>query len=148
MNHALSQLADDLGLEQPQHEALRFAFARACVSRVGHLLEDPRASACLAVLEDFVHGRADAAALAAAAQEAAAVARSHRGSNSIDGSAHAAVSATHAVARALAGNALDAANYAAYAAVYAYGGYAVKDPAAFEPEFEWQVQQLRRLARV
>ena len=148
MNESLSRLADQIGLAQPQQEALRYAFALACVSRVSHLLEHPRAMACLAVLEDFVQRRADTPALTAAAREAAEVARSHRGSNSIDGASHAAVSATHAVARALAGNALDAASYAAYAAVYAYGGYAVKDPAAFEPEFEWQVQQLRRLARV
>jgi hypothetical protein len=148
MNLALSQLADEIGLDDPRHDALRHAFAYACVERVRHLLEDPRAIACLDVLDDYVQGRADAAQLAAAAQEAAGVARSHRGSNSLDGSAHAAVSATHAVARAVAGRALEAASYAAYASVYAYGGYAVKDPATFEPEYEWQVRQLRRLARV
>ena len=62
------------------------------------------------------------------------------------GLAHAAVSATYAVANALAGRALDAASYAAYASVYAYGGYAVNDPSAFESEFDWQVRTLRELA--
>jgi hypothetical protein len=56
------------------------------------------------------------------------------------------VSATYALANALAGRALEAASYAAYAAVYAYGGYAVNDPSSFDPEIEWQVAQLRRLA--
>jgi hypothetical protein len=57
------------------------------------------------------------------------------------------VSATHAVADALAGRALDAASYAAYAAVYAYSGSAVTDPSAFDQEFRWQVGELERLSR-
>ena len=64
----------------------------------------------------------------------------------IDGTAHAAVSATYAVVNALAGRALDAASYAAYATVYAYGGYAVNDPQSFEAEFAWQVERFRELA--
>ena len=55
------------------------------------------------------------------------------------------MSATYAVANALAGRALEAASYAAYATVYAYGGYAVQDLSAFEPEHQWQVQALQRL---
>lgn len=69
----------------------------------------------------------------------------HRGSNSIDGSAHAAVSATYAVANALAGRALEATSYAAYASVYSYSGYAVTEPAAFEDEFAWQVDKFKEL---
>ncbi|MDP3857041.1 MAG: hypothetical protein Q8Q73_04670 [Stagnimonas sp.] len=34
----------------------------------------------------------------------------------------------------------------AFASVYAYAGYAVTDPSAFEPRFDWQVRQLRELA--
>jgi hypothetical protein len=113
---------------------------------VQHLLEDSRAAASLAVLRAFVAGAADEAALSSAAAEAAQSANSHRGSNSIDGSAHAAVSATYAVANALAGKALEAAGYSAYATVYAYGGYAIDDRSAFEPECAWQVDELRRLA--
>jgi hypothetical protein len=146
MNHELMRLAAAMALQDERHARLRLALGRACVARVKHLLEDPQAVQCLAVLEAFVDGRADEAALAAARQEIAAVANSHRGSNSIDGAAHAAVSATYAVANALAGRALDAASYAAYATVYAYGGYAVNDPTAFEAEFAWQVSALQALS--
>ena len=93
-----------------------------------------------------VDGQADAQTLADAAKRLAALANAHRGSNSIDGSAHAAVSATYAAANALAGRALEAASYAAYAAVYAYGGYAVSDPAAFEEEHAWQARTLEALS--
>lgn len=144
MNRALAELAVAAELAQPSQQALRLAFGLACVERVAHLLEDPRAAAGLEVLRRYVAGAADRAALDAAAAELQAVARSHRGSPSLDGSAHAAVSATYAVANALAGRALEAAGYAAYAAVYAYGGYAVSDPSAFAPEYAWQVQTLKQ----
>ena len=59
---------------------------------------------------------------------------------------HAAVSASYAVANALAGKALQCAQYAAYAAVYGEGGYgAVADRASFEPELRWQVERLTAL---
>ena len=147
MNQALAQLASEAGLDDPAQEALRLAFGLACVERVRHLLEDPRAVECLDVLRDFVAGRANAAALAQARGVIAQVANQHRGSNSIDGTAHAAVSATYAVANALAARALDAASYAAYASVYAYGGYAVNDPSAFQGEYDWQVATLRKFAK-
>ena len=146
MNHELTRLAADVGMAEAPCEPLRLAFGLACASRVRHLLEDPGAVAGLAVLQSFVAGQADRAALLHAAQEMAALANRHRGSNSIDGTAHAAVSATYAVANALAGRALEAASYAAYASVYAYGGYAVNDPSAFEGEFAWQVEKLEELS--
>lgn len=147
MNPALAALATELQLNAPGQGALRLAFGLACVSRVEHLLEDPRASAGVTALRRFVTGSGDAESLRDAAAELQAVATGHRGSHSIDGSAHAAVSATYAVANALAGRALEAASYAAYATVYAYGGYAVNDPSSFESEFAWQVDTLKRLAR-
>jgi hypothetical protein len=147
MNEELSRLAAEIRLNDPQHEPLRLAFGLACAQRAEHLLENPEAIRCLAVLRSFVERESDQTALAQAAQEIAAVANSHRGSNSIDGSAHAAVSATYAVANALAGRALEAAGYAAYAVVYGYGGYAVTDPSAFEGEFAWQVGKLSELAQ-
>ena len=147
MNPELSRLADALDLSAPAQRPLRLAFSLACAQRIRHLLEDPDAVACLSVLDAFVAGAASEVALQDAAQQVARIAQSHRGSSNIDGSAHAAVSATHAVAHAAAGRALDAASYAAYAMVYAYGGYAVNDPAAFAPEFDWQVEQLRALAQ-
>ena len=145
MNHALTRLAEQIGLSQPQRLSLRLAFGHACVERVRHLLEEPRAIACLDVLAAYVAGRADDAALTRAAEEGAAVATGHRGSGSIDGTAHAAVSATYSVANALAGRALEAASYAAYATVYAYGGYAISDPDSFTQEFAWQVECLQHM---
>ena len=57
------------------------------------------------------------------------------------------MSATYAVASALAGKALRAAEYAAYAAVYGQGGYgAVSDPASFDIEHAWQADCLARCA--
>jgi hypothetical protein len=146
MNEALSRLAEQVGLQRPENGPLRLAFGLACADRVRHLLEDPRALKCLAVLRDCVQAGCDEAVSSATAQEAAQIANSHRGSNSIDGSAHAAVSATYALANALAGRALESASYAAYATVYAYGGYAITDPGSFEAEFAWQREQLRALA--
>lgn len=143
-NEALREAAAAAGLAADP--ALRFAFGLACVQRVAHLLEHPRAIAAVPVLVAFVAGQAPPEALAAARDELQAVATGHRGSASMDGSGHAAVSATYALANALAGRALQAADYAAYAAVYAYGGYALSDPSAFEPEFAWQVDELHRLA--
>ena len=136
-----------MGLSDPANESLSLAFGLACVERVQHLLEEPKAVECLAVLRAFVDGKTSDAALLAACKDIAAVANGHRGSNSIDGSAHAAVSATYAVANALAGRALEAASYAAYATVYSYGGYAVNDPSSFESEFAWQVARLKELPR-
>ena len=57
------------------------------------------------------------------------------------------VSATYAVANALAGKALQAAEYAAYALVYGQGGYgAVADRESFQTEFSWQANCLASLA--
>lgn len=146
MNEALARIAAEAGLSRPGHMSTRLAFGLACVSRIEHLLEDARALAGLRALREYASGvNPDLDALRSAAAQVREVAQGHRGSGSIDGSAHAAVSATYALANAMAGQALEAASYAAYAAVYAYGGYAVNDPSAFEPEFAWQVEQLRQL---
>jgi hypothetical protein len=147
MNDALDRLARDLGLAGPEHAHLRYAFAHACVTRVRHLLEDARVAACLDGLGAWLAGECDDARREALAAEAAALANHHPGSRSIDGCGHAAVSATYAVARALAGGALQAADYAAYATVYAQGGAAaVTDRDSFEPEFRWQAACLAQLA--
>jgi hypothetical protein len=147
MNDALDQLAASLGLSEPANERLRLAFGHACVSRVRHLLEEPEVGRCLAVLGQFVDGKAGRDGLDAATETAVRLANSHRGSASIDGCGHAAVSASYAVANALQGKALEAASYAAYATVYAQGGSAaVADRESFEPEFAWQRTTLRSLA--
>jgi len=147
MNEALTRLATSLRLEAPESRPLALAFCLACARRVEHLLEEPEVQACLQVLARHVDGLADAAALQATAEEAARLANRHRGSRSIDGCGHAAVSASYGVAKALAGKPMEAAQYCAYAAVYASGGYgAVAERDAFEPEHEWQLQQLQSLA--
>lgn len=145
MNHSLRQLATDHALASDGKRALRLSFGLACANRVRHLLEEPRTVELLDVLQAFVDGRVDEVALQTAAMEAAQVASHHRGSASIDGSKHSAVSATYAMANALAGRALDAAEYAAYSTVYGYGGYAVNDPDSFAPEYNWQFDELTRL---
>lgn len=125
---------------------LAYVFACHCARRVRHLLEDEALLACLDALQAFVDGQLAADELAAAAVEAARLARRHPGSPSLDGVGHAAVSASHAVANALAGRAAVAADYAAYAMVYGGGGYgATTDPAAFDPEYAWQFACLREL---
>ena len=147
MNPALHRLAQELNLTSPAHESLRLRFGWACVQRVAHLLEDPDVVRCLAGLGAYLEGQIDRQALAACAEEASRLANHHQGSRSIDGCGHAAVSATYAVANALAGKALQAADYAAYATVYGQGGYgAVSDLQSFEPEYQWQVACLKSLA--
>ena len=146
MNHELQQLAARYSADAESHRMLRLRFGLACANRVHHLLVESRAVELLDVLQAHVEGNVDDAALQAAAVEAALLANHHRGSKSIDGAGHSAVSATCAVASALAGKALDAAEYAAYATVYGYGGYAVSDPDSFASEYVWQVSTFESLA--
>lgn len=148
MNDALDRLARELALDGPAREGLRLRFGLACVQRVRHLLEDATVIACLDVLARHVDGRATRAELDEAAAEAARLANHHPGSRSLDGVGHAAVSASYAVANALAGRALRAAEHAAYAKVYGEGGYgAVQQRESFQPEFDWQLDALRRLTQ-
>jgi hypothetical protein len=147
VNAALEQLAGSVGLDWPANERLRLAFGHACALRVRHFIEEPAVADCLAGLGQFLSGSLDRSELEALAVRAAGLANRHPGSKSLDGAGHAAVSATYAVAHALAGKALRAAEYAAYALVYGEGGYgAVADRASFEPEFQWQAECLRSLA--
>lgn len=147
MNQDLDRFAKELALDEPAQEQLRLAFAHECTARVRHLLEDPRAVAALDGLGAYLQGTLSRAQLAALAEDAARLANQHPGSPSIDGSGHAAVSATYAVAKALAGKAREAADYAAYAIVYAQGGSAaVAQRESFDAEFAWQVRCLARLA--
>lgn len=147
MNQALQDLATEVALADPRNERLRFEFGHACASRVRHLLEDSEVDDCLTQLGAYVAGNAMADDLPAIAKRAAELANRHQGSKSMDGCGHAAVSATYAVAKALAARALESADYAAYALVYAQGGYAaVAEQASLEDEFCWQIATLRSLA--
>jgi hypothetical protein len=148
MNDALDRLAMELHLDDAAHVRLRLVFSHDCVERVRHLLEDPRAVEALDGLAAFLAGRLDRARFDGLVQQAARVAGQHPGSRSIDGSGHAAVSATYAVAKALAGRAREAADYAAYATVYAQGGAsAVAERESFSTEFAWQAERLAALAQ-
>lgn len=147
MNASLEKLAAKIGLADPGNEAMRLAFGHACVARIEHLLEEAEVIACWRVLCDYVDGKVRNETFVHAQREADRLANQHRGSKSIDGCGHAAVSASYAAANAINGRALQAASYAAYAMVYAGGGYgAVAQREAFDPEFAWQVDTLRTLA--
>ena len=147
MNQALERLAAELALNEPANERLRLEFGYACVLRVKHFIEEPAVAECLFGLGQFLSGTVGRPHLEASATRASRLANQHQGSKSIDGAGHAAVSATFAVANALAGKALQAADYAAYAMVYGLGGYgAVADRESFKSEFQWQVEQLSSLA--
>ena len=146
MNTALERLAADVGLGHPENEGLRLAYGHLCVSRIEHLLEEAEVIECLQVFGDFLGGKVESSTFKRAQQEAERLANQHRGSKSIDGCGHAAVSASYAVAKAINGKAIEAASYAAYALVYADGGYgAVANREAFEPLFAWQVNALSAL---
>ncbi len=141
----LDRLLSSLEPATDENLALRLRFGLACARRVEHLLELPEARACL---EEFRQAVAEGATggLGVLVAKAEAVANRHPGSRSLDGVGHAAVSATYACAKAIAGRARQAAEYAAYAAVYGQGGYgATGDPSAFEPEYSWQAEKLKDL---
>lgn len=143
----LERLYKTLSAQGPDPEALALAFGHACAERVRHLLEEPAVIACLDRLADWRAGRCTRSELDQTRELAAALANRHPGSRSIDGVGHAAVSASYAVAQAIAGHALQASEYAAYAAVYGAGGYgAVCDRESFLPEHEWQLRALVRMA--
>ena len=148
MNTTLERLAAEIGLDEPSHERLKLQFAFSCVSRVEYLLEESDVIACLQTLGRYLDGEIEQSVLEQVRVTANTLANQHRGSKSIDGCGHAAVSASYAVANACNGKALQAASYAAYAKIYADGGYgAVADREAFEPEFSWQVGKLRALTQ-
>jgi hypothetical protein len=147
MNELLDRLAREVELNSKANDRLRLEFGYACTRRVEHLLEEPGVVDCLRGLGQYLQGVIGPDEFAAHAAAAARLANQHQGSKSIDGCGHAAVSATYAVAKALAGKALQAAEYAAYALVYGQGGYgAVADPESFQAEFSWQLNYLASLA--
>ncbi|WP_374349875.1 hypothetical protein [Chitinimonas sp.] len=139
MNIELERRAKQIGLNLLNNEMLRLRLGWEFVRRISGNFEDERVRVAFHGFESFLAGgmaRADFDELVQAIQQ---LASQHPGSQSIDGSQHAAVSATYALAKAMSGDFLQAADYAAYSQVYGYGGYAVTDPAAFDDEFRAQV---------
>jgi len=104
MNESLERLGEQLHLNDSRNERLRLAFGCACAMRVKHFLEDPEVEACLTGLGLYLDGAASHEQLLRFAGQASHLANRHQGSKSIDGCGHAAVSATYAVANALADN--------------------------------------------
>lgn len=142
MNLALRKLAQQVDLQNQQKP--RYALALACAERIRHLLIDPTLiQAHSAAVENF--RQQDYPAIRQQAVKVAALAASHRGTNSGDGSGNAAVSASYALARALDGDAISAAEYSAYALVYSYSSHAVTRPEAYQDEYDWQLRELRHI---
>lgn len=147
MNQQLETYAGSISLSSPENDRLRLEFGYACAKRVEHLLEEPEVVECLSLLGKYLEGNVDASALLRAQTDADRLANQHRGSKSIDGCGHAAVSASYAIANAVNGRAIQAASYSAYAMVYADGGYgAVAQREAFDGEFSWQLNKLVALS--
>ena len=146
MHPDLQAIAAELKACAPD-DVVPWRFALSCVEEVEVNLESEEV---IAVLQRFRDGLAQNHPnpmqwLAPLSQLMASLAASHPGSRSIDGTRHAAVSATHALAKAVSGQALEAAAYAAYSCVYGYGSYAVSDPAAFAEVHRRQLRRLREL---
>jgi len=142
----LIQLAQSVELDRDDNLLLRVKFGVSCIERVEHLLTNSMVLEVLSVGKAFASGDCDKNDLMLAAKKASELARSHPGSGSIDGANNAAVSTSHGVAAALAGKALVAAGYAAYASVYSYASHAVTDVSAYKSEHDWQTSKLKQLS--
>jgi hypothetical protein len=144
MTPDLDQLLRILEPATAENLDARLRFGLMCVKRVSALMEQTEALDSLDEFAQIIEAAESRNALAALAASTDALANRHQGSRSLDGVGHAAVSATYALAKACAGKARQASEYAAYAAVYGQGGYgATSDPSSFVPEYEWQADQLR-----
>jgi len=96
----LKQFALDIRLDDEECFELRLEFGIACVLRVEHLLTETDVIDALSTGKRFLAGECGKNELSEAAALAAKVARSHAGSNSLDGAGSAAVSTSHGVAAA------------------------------------------------
>lgn len=145
MNAELRALVKELGLNNPEMEVIRYKFCFACASRIAHLLELDEAIAAYKDFESYLNGELDRAKFEALQKTILEIANKHPGSKSLDGTKHSAVSATHALANAIIGNPVSAAEYAAYSKTYGYGGYAVSDLESYQEEYAEQVKILKGL---
>lgn len=146
MNTEIRRLAREIRLESDALFRLRLAFGVDCVRRVEQFLIDEDIIQAFMVGKQFVAGQCSLIELNAAAKQAHKIAASHAGTSGLDGAGNAAVSVSNAASLALAGRAIDAAEYSAYAKVYAYSSHAVTDPKAYTEENNWQLNRLRKLA--
>jgi hypothetical protein len=145
MNSELRTLVDRVGLNTPEMERTRFEFCFACASRINHLLELDEALAAYTDFKSYLDGQLSQADFEKLQTSIFSIANKHQGSKSLDGTKHSAVSATYALANAMNGNAVAAAEYAAYSKTYGYGGYAVSDLESYQEEYSAQVALLQEL---
>lgn len=145
MNSELRTLVDEVGLNTPERERTRFEFCFACASRINHLLELDEAISAYQDFKNYLEGKLNPVEFESLQQSIFSIANKHQGSKSLDGTKHSAVSATYALANAINGNAVAAAEYAAYSKTYGYGGYAVSDLESYQEEYTEQVKILKKL---
>jgi hypothetical protein len=140
----LSEIQTELKGETPQ---LIYKFALRCVEEIASNLEDDAAIQAFAQFKRLVtaFNLETMDQLKKLANDLQKIAQSHQGSKSLDGTRHAAVSATYALSKAAEGDALQAAAYSAYSSIYGYGGYAVNDPDSFAEVHQRQLDQLLQL---
>lgn len=132
-------------LNAPEMERVRFEFCFACASRINHLLELDEALSAYQDFKSYLEGELNLVEFEKLQKSIFSIANKHQGSKSLDGTKHSAVSATYALANAINGNAVAAAEYAAYSKTYGYGGYAVSDLESYQEEYSEQVNILKRL---
>lgn len=145
MNSELRALVKETGLNNPEMETIRYRFCFACASRIQHLLELDEAITAYKDFESYLNGNLTGVEFQALQKSILEIANKHPGSKSIDGTKHSAVSATYALANAINGNAVAAAEYSAYSKTYGYGGYAVSDLESYQEEYSDQVKILKKL---
>ena len=126
-------------------ERIRFEFCLACASRINHLLELDEAISAYQNFISYLNGELNQVEFENLQKSIFIIANKHQGSKSLDGTKHSAVSATYALANAINGNAVAAAEYAAYSKTYGYGGYAVADLENYQEEYTEQVNILKKL---
>jgi hypothetical protein len=145
MNSELHALVEKIGLTTPEMEITRFEFCFACASSINHLLELDEAISAYQDFKSYQEGKLTQVKFEDLQKSIFSIANKHQGSKSLDGTKHSAVSATYALANAINGNAVAAAEYAAYSKTYSYGGYAVSDLENYQEEYIEQVKILKRL---
>ena len=141
-------MSTDLGecqLNSPEMERTRYEFCFACASLVNHLLELDEALSAYQDFRLYLDGQLSQAEFENLQKSILSIANKHQGSKSLDGTKHSAVSATYALANAINGHAVAAAEYAAYSRIYGYGGYAVGDLESYQEEYAEQVKISKNL---
>ena len=145
MNSELRALVDAVGLNTQEMEKTRLDFCFACAESISHLLELDEALSAYQSFKSYLNGQLGNGEFENLKKSIWSTANSHQGSKSLDGTKHSAVSATYALANAINGNAVAAAEYAAYSKTYGYGGYSVSDLESYQDEYSAQVSILKEL---